>query len=89
VRAALIAANTESSSSIIVNTTMRMPGDSPAIRRVASTPLLPGMLRSIKTTSGDSSRAPATRLLTGRRFTDELGVGFGRQQRTHADTEPQ
>src|SRR5438105_558046 len=49
---AAMRANTESSSSNIVTTSTPMCGVACTIRRVASMPLMPGICRSIKITSG-------------------------------------
>ena len=54
------AANTVSSSSCIVSTSTATCGAASTMRRVASTPSMPGMLMSISTTSGWSERAAAT-----------------------------
>ena len=68
----MTASITSASSTEIVSTTTRVSGAIAVICRVASTPVMPGMFRSMTTTSGASSRDEPQRRLAVRRLADDL-----------------
>ena len=84
---ARMASKTYSSTSKVVSTSTLVSGYAATMRRVASSPSMPGIRTSMRTTSGASRANDGDRLLAVTGLADDLPAGLGADDRlqSHAD----